>query len=204
MIKKYSIYIILILIILSLSATSFYFKKESKRHEVNYNAMEQTAINYKSNYKGTAVQLRSVELSQREFKKSSDSIIRGYLSDIKDLKIKVKNLSTGIVYNTETILYDSVLVTDTIYKDRIHEMFKYSNKFWNVNFWKPYGQDKGILNIKYFGYYTISLHRYKPLKPNGKPYRFIRKWLKRKVSGATLTCEDENMIFKDIRIINVN
>jgi len=201
MIKKYSIYIILILIILSLLGLLKYNIGEKKRYKSNYKALELENIEIDTKYKGEVIRVKSLELNKRDLRNSTDSLIIANNEIRKLLKIKNKHLNSATSFTTVKIVRDSVFVYDTIIKKVPHEKFSIKDEFFEFNYYRNKTIPMGYYERKSFADYTITLHNFTPLKPGGKPYHFPRKlWIK-KAQGATLTCNDPNMNFKNVRVI---
>lgn len=175
---------------------------EKNRWHSNYNSMENVAVKIRTAYDGSVARAQSLEMKTKDLKKSRDSLNQAYLDVLKKVKIKPKDVEYGVAYTIVKEIVDTVIVRDTIIETKLYAAFDYNTKFVDFSYLRHVDSREAQIKMSYNGYFTITQHDYKPLKPSGKPYRIPRKWFIRKVTGATLTCDDPDMIFKDIRIIN--
>ena len=118
------------LAIISQCSRISYLKEENTRLETNFNAVCDSTKVWKTKSGQLATQTKNMEVTIREL----EMLYGGTKDEIKDLKVKIKNLETyqrGVITKT---IHDTLLLRDTVLDNHIYKTGMMSDGCVNLTF----------------------------------------------------------------------
>ena len=118
------------LVIISQCSRISYLNKENTRLETNFEAAYDSTKAWKTKSGQLATQTKNMEVTIREL----EMLYGGTKDEIKDLKIKIKNLETyqrGVITKT---IHDTITLRDTVLDNRIYKTGMMSDGCVNLTF----------------------------------------------------------------------
>ena len=175
-------------------------KDIAKRHEFNYNIAINELQSYKTKSGNLAISLQETQLTLKEVKNTSDSVIKSLYDHARDLGNRNRELMQLINLKTETQV-DSVFIPilDTVIirpQDTITRMANYNSKWLDVSL-SVKRDNIEVLNYISRDEIIITLAWFKQSK------FFIKRWFEKKKYRATIKSLNPNSKItqaKNIRI----